>query len=58
MAIPAQIASSSKRAGLMAFRRFLLMDAGTGSNPRRVRVYVFILSIGESFLAGIRESGG
>jgi len=26
----------------MVFRRFLLMDAGTGSNPRFVRVYVFM----------------
>lgn len=58
MAIPAHIANKSKRAGLMVFRRFLLMDAGTGNNPRCVRVYVFILSISESFLAVIQESGG
>ena len=58
MAIPAHIANKSKRAGLMAFRRFLLADTGTGSNPRCVRVYVFMVSIGESFLAGIQESGG
>lgn len=42
MAIPAHIANKSKRAGLMDFRRFLLADAGTGSSPRFVRVYVFI----------------
>jgi hypothetical protein len=59
MAIPAQIASKSKRAGLMVFRRFLLADAGTGSSPRCVLVCVFMFgSIGESFLAVIRESGG
>ena len=59
MAIPAQIASKSKRAGLMVFRRFLLLDAGTVSNPRCVRVYVFMFgSIGESFQVGIQESGG
>ena len=58
MAIPAHIASSSKRAGLIDFRRFLLMDAGAGSNPRFVRVYVFMFgSIGESFLVDIQESG-
>ena len=58
MAIPAHIANKSKRAGLMDFRRFLLMDAGTGSSPRCVRVCVFMLSIGESFRVGIQESGG
>jgi hypothetical protein len=42
MAIPAQIASKSKRAGLMDFRRFLFADAGAGSNPRCVRVCVFM----------------
>jgi hypothetical protein len=42
MAMPAHIANKSKRAGLMDFRRFLLMDAGAGSNTRCVRVYVFM----------------
>jgi len=55
MAIPAQIASSSKRAGLIDFRRFLFADAGTVSNPRFVRVCVFMVVIGESFRAVIRE---
>ena len=58
MAMPAHIANKSKRAGLIDFRRFLLADTGTGSSPRFVRVYVFILSIGESFRAVIQESGG
>ena len=58
MAIPAHIANKSKRAGLMVFRRFLFADAGAGSNPRFVRVCVFMLSISESFLAVIQESGG
>jgi hypothetical protein len=42
----------------MDFRRFLLMDTGTGSSPRCVLVCVFILSISESFQAGMQESGG
>ena len=48
MAIPAHNTDKSKKAGLIDFRRFLLLDAGTGSNPRFVRVcvFMFVLLVG------------
>jgi hypothetical protein len=62
MAIPAHNTDKSKKAGLIDFRRFLLMDAGTGGNPRCVRVYVFMFLLvrvnRNRVLEVIQESGG
>jgi len=58
MAILAHIANKSKRAGLMDFRRFLLMDAGTGSNPRCVLVCVFMFLLVRVFRRGFKNLAG